>query len=360
MNTVFHTPKAHTYHSIGLMSGTSLDGLDIAYCVFTISDSLWSYQIVQTRTISYPNQILGRLNKSTQLIGVDLSLLNIELGKWIGREVSKFIEEHNLSIDLIASHGHTVFHQPNKGLTLQIGDGQQIFNSCGVTVVNDFRSKDVSMGGNGAPLVPIGDLLLFNEYDACLNLGGIANVSYSENSQRIAYDIVPVNIVLNMLAQQLGKPFDNLGDIARGGVICPKLLHQLNQLSYYKKDPPKSLGYEWVEKHVFPIVEQSSISIQDQLSTLVEHIAIQLSQNLPAGKTLITGGGTYNIFLIERLGSLTSNNHTLVIPNNSIVEFKEAMIFAFLGVLRLRNDINCLSSVTGASEDSSSGLIYSK
>ena len=352
--------ETNTYHTIGLMSGTSLDGLDIAHCSFTIANGMWSYQIEHVHTTPYPNTILTKLVKSTQSSGLDLCLLDIELGKWMGKEVNKFIQLYSLSIDLVASHGHTVFHQPDKNLTVQIGNGLEIFNGCGITVINDFRSKDVSLGGNGAPLVPIGDQLLFGEYEACLNLGGIANISYDEKEQRIAYDIVPVNMVLNQLAQQLEKPFDNQGNIARNGIINIELLGKLNALPFYNNKPPKSLGSEWVEKHLFPLLQQSKISVQDQLATVVEHIALQLSQHLSIGKTLITGGGAYNVFLIERLIRLTSSNHTLIVPDNVIVEFKEAMIFAFLGVLRIRNETNCLKSVTGASKNNSGGIIYYK
>ncbi len=351
-------PKITTYHTIGLMSGTSLDGLDIAYSIFTLTDDIWSYQLKETNTVSYPDLLYTKLAKSTQLSVSDLNLLDIALGKWIGEETHKFILKHQLSIDLIASHGHTVFHQPNKGLTLQIGNGQEIFNACHTTVVNDFRSKDVSLGGNGAPLVPIGDLLLFNEYQSCLNLGGIANISYDQDGQRIAYDIVPVNIVLNHLSQQLGKPFDDSGNIARCGRVDNRLLEKLNALIYYQKPSPKSLGYEWIEEHIFPLLEKSTCSVADQLATVVEHITLQLSKSLPKGKVLISGGGAYNDFLIERLSLLSSDSHTLIIPDSKIVEFKEALIFAFLGVLKIRNEINCLSSVTGASTDNVGGVVY--
>jgi len=350
--------EAKTYHTIGLMSGTSLDGLDIAYCVFSIIKNKWSFQIKNTSTESYPKDLLDKLKKSTQLSGLDLCLLDIELGNWIGEKTIQFIKLHELSVDLIASHGHTVFHQPEKRLTLQIGNGQEIFNSCQIPVINDFRSKDVSLGGHGAPLVPIGDQLLFGEYDGCLNLGGIANVSYQRNNQRIAYDITPVNIVLNMLSRELGKPYDDQGSIAGQGNIDAVLFQKLNELAFYDIDPPKSLGYEWIATNIFPLFDDSQLSIEDKLATFTEHIAQQIAKQLPIGNSLVTGGGTYNNFLITRIDEQISGEQSLEIPNATILEYKEALVFAFLGVLKTRNEVNCLSSVTGASMDNCGGMIY--
>lgn len=349
-----------SYHVIGLMSGTSLDGLDIAYCIFELDNAKWTYQIKKACTVSYPLDLSAHLADSTILSGLNLSLLNIELGRWIGATVKEFIKQHNISVDLIASHGHTVFHQPNRGLTLQIGSGNEILNACNVTVINDFRSKDVSLGGNGAPLVPIGDLLLFSQYDGCLNLGGIANISYQENNQPIAYDIVTVNMILNKLAQQVGQPYDQNGDLARKGTLSTELLDKLNDLTYYKLKPPKSLGYEWVENSIIPLLSDSELSIEDQLATTIEHATIQIARHLPQGQTLLTGGGVYNAYLIERLKKSVQSTQQLIIPDPNIIEFKEALIFAFLGVLKSRNEVNCLKSVTGASEDNIGGVVYSK
>ena len=321
-------------------------------------DNSWTFEIKKAITVAYPATLLKKLKSSTKLLGLDLSLLDIELGEWIGNKTRQFIERYQLKIDLIASHGHTVFHQPENGLTLQIGNGQRIFNICGVTVVNDFRSKDVSLGGNGAPLTPIGDQLFFSKYKGCLNLGGIANISYEKNQMRIAYDIVAVNIVFNFLARQFGKPFDDRGDIARQGTVDKVLLNKLNALSFYKRKPPKSLGYEWVESSILPLLESFKIATNNKLATFVEHVVIQLVQHLPIGKTLISGGGVYHDFLIERLRQSSNAGQLLVIPDRTIVEFKEAMLFAFLGVLRLRGEVNCLRSATGASKDNCGGVVY--
>jgi anhydro-N-acetylmuramic acid kinase len=352
--------NSNTYHVIGLMSGTSLDGLDIAYCVFDLEHAKWTYQIKEACTVSYPDDLSKRLVESTKLSGLQLSLLDIELGSWMGAATNTFIKKHNISADLISSHGHTVFHQPEKGLTLQIGSGYELLNGCGVTVINDFRSKDVSLGGNGAPLVPIGDQLLFGQYAGCLNLGGIANISSRDKEEMTAYDIVPVNMILNNLAQQVGQVYDQNGDLARTGVVNEKLLKQLNSLPYYQLQSPKSLGYEWVVNNINPLLSAANLSVADQLATCIAHIAFQLAKHLPQGQTLVTGGGAYNAFLIECLKASVQQSQKLIFPDVRIIEFKEALIFAFLGVLKSRNEVNCLKSVTGALEDNIGGIIYSK
>jgi anhydro-N-acetylmuramic acid kinase len=342
------------------MSGTSMDGLDIAHCNFKFDAGDWTFEIKETLTVEYPSSLFEKLSLSTQLSGLELSILDIDLGKWMGEQTSMFINEHNINIDFIASHGHTVFHQPKNGLTLQIGNGQEIISACNITVINDFRSRDVSLKGQGAPLVPIGDQLLFDEYEACLNLGGFANISYQQNNQRVAFDISPANIILNMLSKQLGRPYDDQGHLARQGCVDTDLLNKMNELEYYQNSHPKSLGYEWVENEILPIISNSKISIIDKVSTCTEHIANEISKCLPIGNTLLTGGGAYNKFLIERIRLQAPKDCTLNIPHHSIIDFKEALIFSFLGVLRIRNEVNSLSSVTGAEKDSCGGTIYIK
>ena len=267
-------------------------------------------------------------------------------------------------MDFVSSHGHTVFHQPEKRLTYQIGSGQELANLCGFRVVADFRSLDVSLGGQGAPLVPIGDQLLFPQYDFCLNLGGIANASFQVDGQRVAYDISPANMLLNHLSVQIGQAYDKAGEVAKSGKLNKRLLEQLNALAYYQQPYPKSLGYEWFIQKVVPLVEASAISKPDKLCTSVHHIAAQISRDLirqspdSKSKLLATGGGAKNTFLIETLQNYLGEAIKVVVPEASIVDFKEAMVFAFMGVRKMRNEINCLKSVTGASRDSSSGVIY--
>ena len=352
-----------TYRVIGIMSGTSLDGIDIALCDFVKNDSTnWSFNIVQTKTVPYNKVVKEKLSGALNFSGIDLMLLNNELGNLIGQSIHNFIDEFNLdknSIDFISSHGHTIFHQPNKNLTTQIGNGANISSTTKIPVICDFRSIDVSLNGNGAPLVPIGDKLLFPQYDFCINLGGIANISFEQNNRTIAFDICPVNIVLNKLVSELKLNFDDGGQLAKRGKINNLLLNELNDLTYYKLTPPKSLGIEWINQEVFPIINKYNIDVKDKLRTVVEHIAIQISRIITStdNKALFTGGGVYNTFLMDRISNLTTAE--IIIPSKEIIEFKEALIFAFLGVLRYRNETNCLSSVTGAKTDNIGGCIYS-
>jgi len=281
-----------------------------------------------------------------------------EYGKYIGQQVLNFIEANKFKPDFIASHGHTIFHKPDEQLTLQIGDGNTIAAITGYPVVFDFRSLDVSLGGQGAPLVPIGDKLLFGEYDFCLNLGGFANISFEKNNQRMAFDICPVNFVLNHLAEKEHKSFDTDGELAKSGKVNPELLNELNLLAYYKLSSPKSLGREWVEEKVFPLLEKYNLSNIDLISTFTEHVAIQIARvikNEKGNSLIITGGGAYNKYLIDRIKH--HSNIRVLIPEALLVEYKEALVFAFLGLLRLRGEVNCLSSVTGASRDSSTGVL---
>jgi anhydro-N-acetylmuramic acid kinase len=344
------------FHAIGLMSGTSLDGLDICFAKFERQDS-WNFEILKAETIPYPKAWEEQLRNSIHLSAVELLELNSEYGFYLGKSVKNFIEKHQLdNVDLISSHGHTVFHQPQKKFTLQIGDGRAIKTETKLPVIYDFRSQDVLMGGNGAPLVPIGDELLFSQYDACLNLGGFSNISLKINDKRIAFDVAPVNIVLNKLVQKFNKNFDENGDLARKGEINDELLSQLNSLDFYQQSYPKSLGIEWCNENVFPLFE--NIEIIDVLATFTEHAAQQISKIFNENQlknVLFTGGGTYNQYLIEKIKAQTTTE--IIIPEKEIIEYKEALIFAFMGVLRLTHEINVLSSATGSSQDHCSGII---
>lgn len=342
------------------MSGTSLDGIDLAYINFTIKDNKWHYQILESETISYSQDWLNKLKVAVSFSEENLIELNEEYTELLGNIIKSFIERNSISnIDAVCSHGHTILHQPQNGFTLQIGNLPKIAKIIQEKVVCDFRVQDVQLGGQGAPLVPIGDRILFSEYDYCLNLGGFSNISFEDNSKRIAFDISPVNTVLNFYANKLGLNYDDKGKIARSGKVDSNLLNELNALDYYKKSFPKSLGFEFVKEIVLPLIEKYSISIEDKMHTFTEHIALQTSLALPnkTGKILITGGGAYNDFLIERM-QFHLTKIEIIIPDNKTLEFKEALIFGLLGVLKLRNEINVLSSVTGAKMDHSSGIIY--
>jgi anhydro-N-acetylmuramic acid kinase len=350
----------NTYNIIGVMSGTSLDGLDIAYCNFIRKNNKWTFSIKAAETIKYSNTWKDKLKDIENSSALNLALLNIEFGKYTGDCVQNFIKRNKpKAIDFVASHGHTVFHQPDKNLTLQIGSGAAIAAQCKQNVVCDFRSLDVALCGQGAPLVPIGDELLFNDYDYCLNLGGFANVSFKQKNNRIAFDICPINIVLNMLVQKAGKEYDKGGMIAGKGKINDALLKKLNDLKFYQTKAPKSLGKEWVLKNIFPIIEKSKLSVEDALATFVEHVAIQINNSTSSNKKstiLVTGGGAFNNFLIQRITVHTK--HQVIIPDENTINFKEALIFAFLGLLRWEKKENCLKSVTGASQNNIGGCIY--
>lgn len=339
------------------MSGTSLDGLDVAYCEFTSNAHKWHYSIKAAQTFHYGDYWVERLKSAITLDGLALKALDNELGKWMAERTSNFITSNNIQADFIASHGHTVFHQPKQGITLQIGSAHEIHATTKLPVVYDFRTLDVSFGGQGAPMVPVGDHFLFSDYISCLNLGGIANFSFLKNRNRVAYDIVPVNILFNHLSRKVGEPFDKGGDLARVGSINSNLINQLNCLEYYNKTPPKTLGLEWVSENILSILDTSSLSISDLLATCVEHVAMQISTSLPKGEVLITGGGTHNDYLMERIEKQIDVGTKLHIPDKTTIDYKEALIFAFLGVFRIRGENNCFCSVTGATQDSCNGSI---
>jgi len=345
-------------YAIGLMSGTSLDGLDICYCSFEYEKEVYNYEILKVKTIKYNQNWKKKFIESKFLSKQELEDFDIEFGQFLGISVQDFIKKNTiLEIDFIASHGHTIFHQPEKKYTLQIGNGNEINKITDKTIVNDFRIQDVLLGGQGAPLVPIGDELLFSKYDACINLGGFSNISFRKNNERIAFDICPVNIVLNEFSTKLGKEFDESGSFAKKGKVNNTILNTLNNIAFYKQYPPKSLGREWVETHIFPLLKNETS--ENILATFTYHISEQISNicnqnNLQS--ILFTGGGTYNTFLLELIKKQTTAR--IIIPDSKLIEYKEALIFAFLGYLRLQQKVNVLSSVTGAIENHCSGKIY--
>jgi anhydro-N-acetylmuramic acid kinase len=343
---------------IGLMSGSSLDGLDIAYVNFSHDNKKWFFQIVEAGNVPYTEEWKNKLSEAFNKNESELKELDIEYGKYLGSITKKFIKKYELEPKLIASHGHTIFHMPEKGYTLQIGNGQEIANETGIMTINDFRTEDVKKGGQGAPLVPIGDKYLFADYPICLNIGGIANLSYDSEDKRIAYDICMANQLLNYLASKLGYDYDNNGNFARQGTVNQELLNILNYNPYYDKEAPKSLGREFFEQYQHKIIDESSLSAKDLLATATEHIAYQIvraTEHLESSKMLITGGGAKNNYLIERIRKMSK--HEIIIPDTMIIDYKEALIFAFLGALKTEGRINVLSSVTGATSDSSSGNI---
>jgi anhydro-N-acetylmuramic acid kinase len=352
-----------TYNIIGLMSGTSLDGLDIALVrLHRHENNTWTYELVQAETFSYPPEIIEKLSISTQLTAIQLFKLDKELGKNMGEFVNHFIQKNKFdknNIDYIASHGHTVYHQPENGFTVQIGCGTTIAAISGIKVINDFRTKDVIHGGQGAPLVPIGDFELFNsEAESYLNIGGISNVSFKKNEKITAFDCSPGNLPLNKLAQNKGLSYDKDGVLAKSGEINFFLLDLLNNLPYYTQNGPKSLGTEWLESEFYPLIKFDR-DIENNLRTVIEHEAIQISNILNKNElksVFITGGGALNNFLIERIGHYFEGK--IILPERKIIEFKEAIVFAFLGALYAENISNCLKDVTGADQNVCGGVLH--
>jgi len=345
------------FRGLGIMSGTSLDGLDIALCEFEF-EKKWNFKIEKAKTIKYSDYWISQLSNAHQLSGFDLTNLHKEFGRFIGTSAKEFLSNLNTTVDFIASHGHTIFHQPEKQLTLQIGDGVEISAITNIKTVSDFRTLDVALGGQGAPLVPIGDELLFSDYDYCINIGGFANISFKNKNERFAYDICPANIILNYFAQKFNKDFDKDGLLGQEGTIDKDLLKTLNEIAYYDLSFPKSLGREWLSNTFTPTLSKSDISLINKISTTYEHIAEQISNSINSNqaKVLITGGGAYNKYLIRLIKEKSTSE--IITPTEEIIEYKEALIFAFLGLLRINGEINTLASVTGAKKDSSGGTIF--
>ncbi len=349
------------YNVIGVMSGTSLDGVDLAHILFEITDGKWHFSIAEAVTVSYSKEWVERLKAAVDFDESQLSLLNTEYTQLLGGIIKSFVKDHSITgLDAVCSHGHTILHQPQNGFTLQIGNLPEIAALAGEAVVCDFRVQDVQLGGQGAPLVPIGDRLLFSQYRYCLNLGGFSNISFEDNGRRVAFDICPVNTVLNFYANRLAFDYDAGGEIAAKGKVIQPLLDELNALEFYALPFPKSLGFEFVKEVVLPIMESYPDSDQDKLATFTEHTALQIANVVKQagnGELLVTGGGAYNTFLISRMKQLLPDT-VIAIPDDKTIQFKEALIFALLGVLKLREEVNVLSSVTGAQKDHSSGVIY--
>ncbi len=369
------------YRAIGLMSGSSLDGLDIVFAEINENGGKWTYEITQADCYSYPSAWVKRLKDATSLSALEYQLLHSEYGHYLGEQVNRFIEEHHLQyqVALVASHGHTTFHIPGKKMTAQLGDGAAIAALTQLPVVSDLRSLDIAFGGQGAPIVPIGEKFLFGDYHYFLNLGGIANVSFNAD-QYVAFDVCAANRVLNMLAADAGKEYDEDGQMAASGTVNSSLIEKLNALDYYKQPPPKSLANDFGTDTVYPLINAAEKSIPDALRTYTEHIAIQIknaistvgnltsypatgetnpSKEVHQDKLLCTGGGAFNTYLIERLKhQLGELNIDVIIPGEKLVKYKEALIMALIGVLRWREEANVLSSVTGAKRDSVGGAMW--
>ena len=359
------------YRAIGLMSGSSLDGLDIVFAELQEQAGKWSYEILQADCYEYSEEWNTRLKNAIHLPAKEYQLLHADYGHYTGQQINRFIDEHHLhyKVAVIASHGHTTFHMPERKMTAQLGDGAAIAAETQLPVVSDLRALDLAFGGQGAPIVPIGEKMLLGDYAFFLNLGGIANISYNNPDNYTAFDICPANRVLNMLVNEIGKEYDDGGQIAANGKVNKELLQKLNALDYYKQPSPKSLANDFGTDVVYPLIKNERIEIKDALRTYVEHTTIQISNAIsdlsnqqPATgnrQLLATGGGANNTFLVEKLSeSLKEFNIEVIVPDKKLVNFKEALIMAFIGVLRWRQEYNVLSSVTGASRASIGGALW--
>lgn len=344
------------YRALGIMSGSSLDGLDLALCDLSERRGRWSHAILKARTVHYPQALRERLLSAMHGSALELAQLDADLGAFIGQAAKRFLRGERA--DLISSHGHTIFHRPELGFSTQIGSGARIAAITGITTVCDFRSADVAAGGQGAPLVPLGERLLFPDYTAFLNLGGICNISLHGPDRVVGYDVCIGNQALDHLAGEAGLPFDRDGALARGGHLDGELLAALNRLPFHRQKPPRSLGREWFEESVRPLLGDRADPVDQRLRTVVEHIAAQVGMALaPAeGPVLVTGGGARNRFLVECIAARSGK--VLMLPPAAILDFKEALVFALLGVLRLRGEATALASVTGAKRDTVGGAVH--
>lgn len=349
------------------MSGSSLDGVDIIFTELNEKAGKWEFEILNSDCISYTKNWEEKLKNAVSLPAYDYQRLHSEYGHYLGELINSFIAKNNLhhQVHLIASHGHTTFHDPENKMTHQLGDGAAIAAITRLAVVCDLRALDVALGGQGAPIVPMGEKLLFHNHKFFLNIGGIANVSIHNENDSIAFDVCPANRVLNMLAAEEGLSYDKGGHLASKGNVHDLLYERLNQEDFYKLGGPKSLPNSFGTEIIFPMIDSFQISTADKLATFVEHIAFQVKESLkPYTKNegqplLITGGGAYNTFLTERiLSHLTKINFTINLPTAEIIENKEALIMALLGILRLREEYTVDSSVTGADSSSIGGALW--
>lgn len=351
------------YRAIGLMSGSSLDGLDIAFIELTETAGKWTFEILATDCIAYSPQWNSRLQNAINLSAYEYALLNTEYGHYTGQQVNHFIEKHGLhhKVHLVASHGHTTFHSPSQRMTAQLGDGAAIAVETKLTVISDLRAMDVAAGGEGAPIVPVGEKLLFPGYDYFLNIGGIANLSINKENH-VGFDVCAANRVLNMLAAEEGLEYDKDGALAASGSLNDQLLRELKKMDYYGKPYPKSLANDFGTDIVFPLIKQFNLATNDALRTYTEHISEQIHNAVGSeinAKMLVTGGGAFNSFLMDCLKKkLAEKNTELVVPDEKIIAYKEALIMALLGVLRWREEATVIPTVTGAAIATIGGAMW--
>ncbi len=360
------------YRVIGTMSGSSLDGLDIVYAEFEESGGKWTYAIPAAECVPFDEPLTEKLRSATRLSAEEYLVLHSEYGHLTGRCIARFIGRNGLEhrVQLIASHGHTSFHLPGRGMTAQLGDGSAIAAATGLPVVSDLRALDVALGGQGAPIVPMGEKMLFGDYGFLLNVGGIANMTIAAGDRYMAYDICVANQVLNFLAGKRGKPFDENGYLASIGTLDKALFLQLSKLDFYNQHPPKSLDNQFSINEIIPLIEASGASPENALNTYVQHICERIGAEvlsalhqhgtaLKSKSILVTGGGAFNGFLTNTLARLLAEEGIeLVIPDAMTVKYKEALIMGLLGILRWREEPTTLTGVTGARVNGIGGAVW--
>lgn len=347
------------YKVIGVMSGSSLDGLDLAYVSLKYLDNKWHYELLHSTTVALDSWETVLAKDFRDIASNEVEQLDEAFGRFIGNQIKEFIPSKQLPVDLIASHGHTLFHYPEKGITCQIGNGQTIANSTGIKVVSNLRKEDIDAGGSGAPIVPIGDLHLFKEFDYCLNVGGIANITRKTPNEVIAFDVCPANQVLNHYANKLGFAYDDSGGIAAKGEVNKTLLNRLSEMHYFNIPAPKSLDNSFT-KEVIQVIDKLEENSTNVLASYSEFIAQMVAKSIddasPKKSILVTGGGAFNDTLMQHLRRVCACR--VSIPSNAIVNYKEALVMGLIGVLKVRNEVNCLASVTGAKTDTICGTIF--
>lgn len=366
-----------SYKALGLMSGSSLDGLDIAYCHFEVEKEnngqlyVHDWKILAAETIGFSEAWQARLGQLPTQTALSFAKTHTYLGHYFGDMVNDFMNRYQIEPDFIATHGHTIFHDPMGRMTIQIGDGSAMAAKTGFPVISNFRNQDIAIDGQGAPVAPIIDKYLLPGHDFYLNLGGIANITTVLPHKMVAFDICPANQLLNALANRLNLEYDEGGQIAAAGQVLDDLLKEMNRADFYKIAYPKSLDNAWSQTAILSKIADEPTAIPNQLSTFVEHIAYQIAfaikQVIRKEKIekkqlslLATGGGAFNAYLMERLQYHCNlvGNIEVVLPNSDIIQFKEAALMAWMGVMRVENVPNVLQTVTGAKRDTINGAIH--
>ncbi|MGB0862924.1 MAG: anhydro-N-acetylmuramic acid kinase [Saprospiraceae bacterium] len=359
-----------SYKVIGLMSGSSLDGVDLAYCEFRLNDEAIDFDLLIAETIPFDEKWMGRLQHLPTQNALTFAKTHVYFGHYLGELLNDFIERCKIEPDFIASHGHTIFHDPDRRFTTQIGEGGAMAAITKTTVISDFRTQDIAIDGEGTPIAPAADRYLFSEYDLMMNIGGIANITCNAKGKYIAFDTSAANQVLNVLASFKGLEYDKNGNLAAQGKVIPSILEQLESMEYFKQSYPKSIANSWVRDRILPIFIENEASIEDRLHTAVEHIATETAvaikgiftkEKLPKKEyqLLVTGGGALNGFLIKKIQEkLVPLRVKVEVPAPEIIEYKEAILMGLMGVLRMEERVNCFSSVTGARRNTIGGAVY--